>query len=56
MKHYFLITYMSEYNERIFTHIDYCSKGMAVKWFNENGHRLLALTRISKSVYKRLKK
>ena len=53
MKHYYIVVYQSEINERIFRRIIYTSRS-CIFWFNRATITLLSFTKISRAEAKRL--
>nr|DAP53600.1 MAG TPA: hypothetical protein [Caudoviricetes sp.] len=54
MKHYYIVVYQSEINDRIMRRITHTSRDCVLLWFNETPDRLLSFTKISKSEAKYL--
>lgn len=49
MKHYYIVVYQSEINERIFRRIIHTSRSCIIRWFNKTPDILLSFTKISKA-------
>ena len=54
MKHYYIVVYQSEINERILRRITHTSRSCIIRWFNRANTILLSFTKISKAEAKRL--
>ena len=49
MRHYYIVIYQSEINDRIIRRITYTSRASLFHWFNKPPDRLLSFTKISKA-------
>lgn len=54
MKHYYIVVYQSELNERIFRRIVYISRYNLIRWFDKEIDKLLSFVKISKKEAKYL--
>lgn len=54
MKHYYIVVYQSEINERITRRITHTSRSCIFRWFNRTPDILLSFTKISKAEAKYL--
>lgn len=54
MKHYYIVVYQSEINDRIMRRIAHTSRFCLLRWFNKTPDRLLSFTKISKAEAKYL--
>ena len=54
MKHYYIVVYQSEINERVARRITHTSRSCIIRWFNKTPDILLSFTKISKAEAKRL--
>lgn len=54
MRHYYIVVYQSEINDRIMRRITYTSRFCLLHWFNKTPDRLLSFTKISKAEAKYL--
>ena len=54
MKHYYIVVYQSEINERISRRIIHTSRFYISRWFNKTPDILLSFTKISKAEAKYL--
>ena len=48
MKHYYIVVYKSEVNDRICRRIVHISRRSLIRWFNKEDEILLAFVKISK--------
>ena len=48
MKHYYIIVYQSEVNDRILRRIAHLSRHTLIRWFNTGTDELLSFIKISK--------
>lgn len=49
MRHYYIVIYQSEINDRIIRRITYTSRASLFRRFNKSPDRLLSFTKISKA-------
>ena len=54
MKHYYIVVYQSEINERVARRITHTSRSCIFRWFNRTPDILLSFTKISKAEAKYL--
>nr|DAK85938.1 MAG TPA: hypothetical protein [Caudoviricetes sp.] len=54
MKHYYIVVYQSEINDRIMRRITHTSRFCLLRWFNKTPDILLSFTKISKAEAKYL--
>lgn len=54
MKHYYIVVYQSEINERVSRTITHTSRSCIFRWFNRTPDILLSFTKISKAEAKYL--
>lgn len=54
MRHYYIVVYQSEINDRIMRRITHTSRFYLFRWFNKTPDRLLSFTKISKTEAKYL--
>lgn len=54
MKHYYIVVYQSEINDRIMRRITHTSRFCLLRWFNKTPDSLLSFTKISKAEAKYL--
>ena len=54
MKHYYIVVYQSEINDRIMRRITHISRFCLLRWFNKTPDILLSFTKISKAEAKYL--
>lgn len=54
MKHYYIVTYQSKFNDRIFRRIVHISRYELLRWFDKGTDKLLSFVKISKKEAKYL--
>lgn len=54
MKHYYIVTYQSKFNDRIFRRIVHISRYELFRWFDKGTDKLLSFVKISKKEAKYL--
>lgn len=54
MKHYYIVVYQSEINERVLRAITHTSRSCIIRWCNRTPNILLSFTKISKAEAKYL--
>ena len=54
MKHYYIVVYQSEANDRIFRRIVHISRYTLIRWFDKGIYKLLSFVKISKKEAKYL--
>ena len=54
MKHYYIVVYQSEINDRIMRRITHTSRFCLLRWFNKTPDGLLSFTKINKAEAKYL--
>lgn len=54
MRHYYIVIYQSEINDRIIRRITHTSRASLFRWFNKPPYRLLSFTKINRTEAKYL--